>query len=108
MIFKAACPLLHYLLSMAVEEMKYKRIGESTEVALRVLVEKIGLTDVDIPSMGLDREGRASFCNTQWENSYEKVQAPSVAHLLNLPTCDAQTANPLSRKVSDSLAQSLT
>lgn len=53
--------------------MKYKRIGESTEVALRVLVEKIGLTDVDLASMELDKRGRALFCNSQWERSYEKV-----------------------------------
>ena len=56
------------------EKLTYTRIGESTEVALRALVEKIGLTDVDIPSLGLTKAERASFCNSQWEKSYEKVR----------------------------------
>ena len=65
----------------AAEKQIYTRIGESTEVALRTLVEKIGLTDVDIPSMGLTKAEGASFCNSQWEKSYEKVRSIILQHL---------------------------
>lgn len=60
------CPLL-------AEKLRYERIGESTEVALRVLVEKIGLSDVDIENKALTRQDRAAYCNSQWQSTYEKV-----------------------------------
>ena len=55
------------------EKQRYERIGESTEVALRVLVEKIGLRGVDVGALGLSRQERASHCNSHWEGEHEKV-----------------------------------
>ncbi|WCJ35569.1 Sarcoplasmic/endoplasmic reticulum calcium ATPase 1 [Euphorbia peplus] len=57
---------------------KYEKIGESTEVALRVLAEKIGLPGFDsMPSAlnMLTKHERASYCNHYWENEFKKVSA---------------------------------
>ncbi|XP_052202251.1 calcium-transporting ATPase 3, endoplasmic reticulum-type [Diospyros lotus] len=54
----------------------YEKIGESTEVALRVLVEKVGLPGFDsMPSAlnMLSKHERASYCNRYWENQFKKV-----------------------------------
>ncbi|XP_044474608.1 calcium-transporting ATPase 3, endoplasmic reticulum-type isoform X2 [Mangifera indica] len=54
----------------------YERIGESTEVALRVLAEKVGLPGFDsMPSAlnMLSKHERASYCNHYWENQFKKV-----------------------------------
>lgn len=54
----------------------YEKIGESTEVALRVLTEKIGLPGFDsMPSSlnMLSRHERASYCNHYWENQFKKI-----------------------------------
>ncbi|KAI4375065.1 hypothetical protein MLD38_012977 [Melastoma candidum] len=54
----------------------YEKIGESTEVALRVLAEKIGLPGFDsMPSSlnMLSKHERASYCNHYWENQFRKV-----------------------------------
>ncbi|XP_047324737.1 calcium-transporting ATPase 3, endoplasmic reticulum-type [Impatiens glandulifera] len=54
----------------------YGKIGESTEVALRVLVEKVGLPGFDsMPSSlnMLSKHDRASYCNSYWENQFKKV-----------------------------------
>ncbi|KAL8030107.1 hypothetical protein ABFX02_14G266700 [Erythranthe guttata] len=54
----------------------YEKIGESTEVALRVLAEKIGLPGFDsMPSAlnMLSKHERASYCNRYWENQFKKV-----------------------------------
>eukprot|EP00761_Pharyngomonas_kirbyi_P004099 gb/GECH01004103.1/.p1 GENE.gb/GECH01004103.1/~~gb/GECH01004103.1/.p1 ORF type:complete len:1012 (+),score=258.84 gb/GECH01004103.1/:1-3036(+) len=53
---------------------RYDRIGEPTEAALKVLVEKIGLKD---PSMNaqissLQASERATACSSHWEQEYEK------------------------------------
>lgn len=56
----------------------YEKIGESTEVALRVLAEKIGLPGFDsMPSSlnMLSKHERASYCNRYWENQFKKVSA---------------------------------
>ncbi|KAM0926160.1 hypothetical protein ACQ4PT_003735 [Festuca glaucescens] len=53
----------------------YEKIGESTEVALRVLVEKVGLPGFDsMPSAlnMLTKHERASYCNHYWENQFRK------------------------------------
>lgn len=53
----------------------YERIGESTEVALRVLAEKVGLPGFDsMPNAltMLSRMERASYCNHHWEQHYQK------------------------------------
>ncbi|XP_062163527.1 calcium-transporting ATPase 3, endoplasmic reticulum-type isoform X2 [Alnus glutinosa] len=54
----------------------YEKIGESTEVALRVLTEKVGLPGFDsLPSAlnMLSRHERASYCNHYWENQFKKI-----------------------------------
>lgn len=54
----------------------YEKIGESTEVALRVLAEKIGIPGFDsMPSAlnMLSKLDRASYCNHYWENQFKKV-----------------------------------
>ncbi|XP_062020379.1 calcium-transporting ATPase 3, endoplasmic reticulum-type [Rosa rugosa] len=54
----------------------YEKIGESTEVALRVLAEKIGLPGYDsMPSSLnlLSKHERASYCNHYWENQFKKI-----------------------------------
>lgn len=54
----------------------YEKIGESTEVALRVLAEKVGLPGFDsMPSSlnMLSNHERASYCNHYWENQFKKI-----------------------------------
>ncbi|XP_061969301.1 calcium-transporting ATPase 3, endoplasmic reticulum-type-like isoform X1 [Populus nigra] len=54
----------------------YEKIGESTEVALRVLAEKVGLPGFDsMPSAlhMLSKHERASYCNHYWESQFKKV-----------------------------------
>eukprot|EP01006_Ploeotia_vitrea_P046954 TRINITY_DN67074_c8_g1_i1.p1 TRINITY_DN67074_c8_g1~~TRINITY_DN67074_c8_g1_i1.p1 ORF type:complete len:1023 (-),score=153.41 TRINITY_DN67074_c8_g1_i1:1721-4720(-) len=47
------------------------RVGEATEAALRVLVEKIGLPQPN--QLGLQQpEDRVMACNTHWEGQYQK------------------------------------
>ncbi|KAI5655174.1 hypothetical protein M9H77_32361 [Catharanthus roseus] len=58
------------------DKKNYEKIGESTEVALRVLVEKIGLPGFDsMPSAlnMLSKHERASYCNRYWENQFKKI-----------------------------------
>ncbi|CAI9115874.1 OLC1v1016885C1 [Oldenlandia corymbosa var. corymbosa] len=58
------------------EKRNYEKIGESTEVALRVLAEKIGLPGFDsMPSAlnMLSKHERASYCNHYWENQFKKI-----------------------------------
>ena len=59
----------------------YERVGEATEVALRVLVEKIGLPGpAGRPSAleYLPKPRRASYCNMHWQDEYEKVRCQPV------------------------------
>ncbi|XP_057974880.1 calcium-transporting ATPase 3, endoplasmic reticulum-type [Malania oleifera] len=54
----------------------YEKIGESTEVALRVFVEKVGLPGFDSMPCALNmlsKHERASYCNRYWENQFKKV-----------------------------------
>lgn len=54
----------------------YEKIGESTEVALRVLAEKVGLPGFDsMPSAlhMLTKHERASYCNQYWERQFKRV-----------------------------------
>eukprot|EP00850_Spirogloea_muscicola_P005663 SM000026S08912 [mRNA] locus=s26:447090:456715:+ [translate_table: standard] len=58
------------------ERSVYEKLGESTEVALRVLAEKVGLPGFDsMPTAltSLSRPERASYCNHHWEQQYTKV-----------------------------------
>ncbi|KAK4478314.1 hypothetical protein RD792_017603 [Penstemon davidsonii] len=58
------------------EKKSYEKIGESTEVALRVLAEKIGLPGFDTMPSALDmltKHERASYCNHYWEDQFKKV-----------------------------------
>ena len=61
----------------------YKKIGESTEIALRVLVEKIGLPGFDsMPSAlkGLSKAERISYCTNYWESQFMKVFTLDFTH----------------------------
>ncbi|KAF3497917.1 hypothetical protein DY000_02057973 [Brassica cretica] len=83
----AQSPCLHYLamcsslcndsvLQYNPDKDSYEKIGESTEVALRVLAEKVGLPGFDsMPSAlnMLSKHERASYCNHYWENQFKKV-----------------------------------
>ncbi|XP_024930288.3 calcium-transporting ATPase 3, endoplasmic reticulum-type isoform X4 [Ziziphus jujuba] len=54
----------------------YEKIGESTEVALRVLAEKVGLPGFDsMPSSlnMLSNHERASYCNHYWADQFKKI-----------------------------------
>ncbi|XP_068484350.1 calcium-transporting ATPase 3, endoplasmic reticulum-type-like [Phaseolus vulgaris] len=56
----------------------YEKIGESTEVALRVLAEKVGLPGFNsMPSAlnMLTKHERASYCNHYWEEQFKKIHA---------------------------------
>jgi len=58
------------------EKNAYQRAGEATEVALRVLAEKIGLPGYSaMPSAlaRLPRQERATYCNDAWERKLRKV-----------------------------------
>ncbi|KAK9843380.1 hypothetical protein WJX84_006066, partial [Apatococcus fuscideae] len=58
------------------EKGAYQRVGEATEVALRVLAEKIGLPGyAQMPQAvdSLSKQDRASFCNNYWQDVYSKV-----------------------------------
>ncbi|KAG6502482.1 hypothetical protein ZIOFF_034761 [Zingiber officinale] len=58
------------------DKKNYEKIGESTEVALRVLVEKVGLPGFDsMPSALniLSKHERASYCNHYWEHQFKKM-----------------------------------
>ncbi|KAL8522112.1 hypothetical protein ACS0TY_012311 [Phlomoides rotata] len=60
------------------EKRCYEKIGESTEVALRVLAEKIGLPSFDYMPSALNmlyKHERASYCNRYWENQFKKVSS---------------------------------
>ncbi|KAF5942805.1 hypothetical protein HYC85_020447 [Camellia sinensis] len=61
----------------------YEKIGESTEVALRVLAEKVGLPGFDsMPSAlnMLSKHERASYCNHYWEDQFKKVSLLEFSH----------------------------
>lgn len=52
----------------------YQRVGEATELALRVLTEKIGLPGYGSHALdSLSRVERATYCNDHWQQSYKKV-----------------------------------
>lgn len=58
------------------DKRNYEKIGESTEVALRILTEKVGLPGFDsMPSAlnMLTKHERASYCNHYWENQFKKI-----------------------------------
>jgi magnesium-transporting ATPase (P-type) len=55
---------------------QYQRIGEATEVALLVMVEKVGLPGYSSMPHALDqlsRQERSSFCNDHWTREQRRV-----------------------------------
>ncbi|OAE30699.1 hypothetical protein AXG93_402s1120 [Marchantia polymorpha subsp. ruderalis] len=69
------------------EKGAYDKIGESTEVALRVLVEKVGLPGFDsMPSAltMLSKQERVSYCNNYWEQQFKKVFFHFFSNLLSV------------------------
>lgn len=58
------------------DKRNYEKIGESTEVALRVLGEKIGIPGFDSIQTALNmlsKHERAAYCNRHWENQFKRV-----------------------------------
>ncbi|CAL8471661.1 g11203 [Coccomyxa elongata] len=56
----------------------YQRVGEATEVALRVLAEKVGLAGyANMPGAlaHLSRRERTTFCNDYWQHEYHRITA---------------------------------
>ncbi|KAK9918863.1 hypothetical protein WJX75_007624 [Coccomyxa subellipsoidea] len=56
----------------------YQRVGEATEVALRVLAEKVGLAGYSsMPEAlaHLSHRERATFCNDYWQHEYHRISA---------------------------------
>lgn len=56
-------------------------MGEATEVALRVLAEKVGLpgrADVAGSLAHLSKRERATFCNDSWQEHNQRVRAHAV------------------------------
>lgn len=67
---------LHYHPEANRAEIGYQRVGEATEIALRIFAEKIGLPGYSAMPSALARlpmSERATFCNDQWEKQYRKV-----------------------------------
>ncbi|DBA82876.1 TPA: Calcium-transporting ATPase 3, endoplasmic reticulum-type [Trebouxia sp. C0004] len=61
-------------LSFAADKGSYQRVGEATELALRVLTEKIGLLGYGSRALdSLNRAERVTYCNDHWQNDYRKV-----------------------------------
>ena len=62
---------------MPAEKGSYQRVGEATEVALRVMAEKVGLPGyAGMPGalVGLARQDRATFCNDHWQRELHKAR----------------------------------
>ena len=58
----------------AADKGTYQRVGEATELALRVLTEKIGLLRYAAHALdSLSRVERATYCNDHWQQHYRKV-----------------------------------
>jgi Ca2+ transporting ATPase len=58
------------------EKGAYEKIGESSEVALRVLAEKMGLPGFDSMPKALNRlskQDRVSYCNAYWEGQFTRI-----------------------------------
>ncbi|KAK2077416.1 hypothetical protein QBZ16_004261 [Prototheca wickerhamii] len=75
---RAAAPArrLRLALQRLAPKRKYERIGEATELALRVVAEKIGLPAAQAsPRLleGLPREERAAYCNRHWAARFPKI-----------------------------------
>lgn len=57
-------------------------MGEATEVALRVLAEKVGLPGyAELPASleQLSKRERATFCNDYWQKDQQRVSSTSYA-----------------------------
>ncbi|CAL5444507.1 unnamed protein product [Camellia sinensis] len=61
----------------------YEKIGESTEVALRVLAEKLVFLDLIhtfCSEYAESKHERASYCNHYWEDQFKKVSLLEFSH----------------------------
>ena len=54
----------------------YDKVGESTEVALTVLVEKLNVTGIDIDKW--TKSERANACNNTLKSQYKKVSISPI------------------------------
>ncbi|GMH35164.1 hypothetical protein BSKO_03032 [Bryopsis sp. KO-2023] len=65
-------------LSYNVDTGVHEGIGESTEIALRVFAEKVGIPGYATPRKaleGLRVQKRADFCNVHWQEDYPRLAA---------------------------------
>ncbi|KMZ56023.1 Sarcoplasmic/endoplasmic reticulum calcium ATPase 1 [Zostera marina] len=65
------------------DKKSYVKIGESTEVALRVLVEKVGLPGFDSMPAALNmltKHERSSYCNNYWDHQFKKISLLEFSH----------------------------
>lgn len=63
-------------LTYSSEKGVYQRVGEATEVALRVFAEKVGLpgySEMPWALARVPRAERATYCNDHWEQQHRKV-----------------------------------
>lgn len=73
--------MLSQVKAVPAEKGTYQRVGEATELALRVLAEKIGLLGYAAHALDtLSRTERATYCNDHWQHDYKKVTITSHPH----------------------------
>lgn len=96
------------------EKGNYEKIGESTEVALRVLTEKVGLPGFDSVSSALhllSKHDRASYCNRYWENQFKKVSVLEFSRdrkMMSVLCCRKQSAVIFSKGAPESILSGCT
>ena len=80
---------------------QYRKVGEATEVALKVLVEKILIPD-PTPLSSMPPEERAQACNRYWEEQHEKLATLEFSRDRKSMSvlCKGQQGNVLYCKVS--------
>ncbi|OQR98363.1 calcium-transporting ATPase 1, endoplasmic reticulum-type [Thraustotheca clavata] len=90
---------------------KYVRVGEPTEAALRVLVEKAGVPDlIQQASLEVLRvaepEKAVQFCNSYWKKQYNKLATLEFSRDRKSMSVLCSTENPERRSTRSSLASS--
>ena len=79
----------------------YQRVGEATELALRVLTEKVGLLGYASHALdGLSTSERASYCNDHWQQKYKKVRKRQNPFLLPMLRCSCLSVESVLVSVS--------
>lgn len=74
----------------------YQCVGEATEVALRVVSEKIGLPGYqELPSglARLSRRERATYCNDHWDHSFKRIFTLEFSRDRKMMSCLTENMN---------------